>query len=421
MATVARRRALGTELLQDRRRQGIDYDDRGGVLTRIALVNALLSMLTLGLYRFWAKTRLRRHLWSNLALYGERMEYVGRPQELLLGFLIVVLVLLPLFLALRLLDVAVLPFGDDVMWFKNLGTAGLMYFLAHFGLYRARRYRLSRTLWCGIRCGQTGSALRYAIEALSYSFLTMITLGLTYPMQRTELYRYRIENTWLGDHKCEFDGQSGALMGIWVKAWMPIAIIYAISFLLAFLQAASAAALPVAGLTGAEVVATFLGIIIIFSPFILSAVFYLQYRAREFRYFANNTSFGDLRVNSELSVGPIVLIHLLYFGLLAALAWLFILLGMSATAALEPSRGWSPEAIKAMSGTTIAILLLLGLAFFILAGALRTILVVRQLLITICETTWLSGPLNPARIRQNWQLRPDRGEGLADALDVGGF
>ena len=39
-------------------------------------------------------------------------------------------------------------------------------FLGHFAVYRARRYRLSRTLYRGIRFRQTGAAWRYAIRAL---------------------------------------------------------------------------------------------------------------------------------------------------------------------------------------------------------------------------------------------------------------
>ena len=65
------------------------YD--GGVwrLYKIVLINLTLTLLTLGLYRFWAKTRLRRFLWVHATIDDDRLEYAGTGNELLLGFLIV--------------------------------------------------------------------------------------------------------------------------------------------------------------------------------------------------------------------------------------------------------------------------------------------------------------------------------------------
>ena len=43
-------------------------------------------MFTLGIYRFWLTTDVRRFLWSNTDLSGETFEYTGTAVELLLGF-----------------------------------------------------------------------------------------------------------------------------------------------------------------------------------------------------------------------------------------------------------------------------------------------------------------------------------------------
>ena len=55
----------------------------------IYMVNLLLTIVTLGIYRFWAKTRIRRYLWSHTEFLGDRFEYTGTGKELLIGFLIV--------------------------------------------------------------------------------------------------------------------------------------------------------------------------------------------------------------------------------------------------------------------------------------------------------------------------------------------
>ncbi len=49
-------------------RQALQYDGRLGELYRIFLVNLLLTIITLGIYRFWAITRWRRYFWSRMVI-----------------------------------------------------------------------------------------------------------------------------------------------------------------------------------------------------------------------------------------------------------------------------------------------------------------------------------------------------------------
>ena len=58
---------------------------------RILSRDALALIATLGLYRFWVSTDVRRYLWSHTNLAGERLDYTGDPLELLVGFLVLLL------------------------------------------------------------------------------------------------------------------------------------------------------------------------------------------------------------------------------------------------------------------------------------------------------------------------------------------
>ena len=69
------------------------YEGKRGALARIAVTNALLTMPTLGIYRFWGKTRVRRYLWSRVGFLGDPLEYTGTGRELFLGFLVAVAVI----------------------------------------------------------------------------------------------------------------------------------------------------------------------------------------------------------------------------------------------------------------------------------------------------------------------------------------
>jgi uncharacterized membrane protein YjgN (DUF898 family) len=244
------------------------YDGRVGDLARIAVSNALLGLLSLGIYRFWGKTRLRQYLWGRVAFLGDRMEYSGTAKELLIGFLVALIILAPLIGGFMVVELA---FEGDlkVIAAKELVQLLVILFVIQLAIYRARRYRLTRTQWRGIRAGQTGSAFKYGFLAFGWMIVAMLTLGLAYPVYRTRLQRYRTENTWFGDRRLEFRGEAAQLFGSWVLTWLLL--------------------LPTFGLI------------------------YAWYRAKEFRYFVSKTEYGALRFGSELSAVSVFLIYLAYY------------------------------------------------------------------------------------------------------------
>src|SRR5215213_8540040 len=62
---------------------------------RLLIRGAMFLALTLGIYRFWLATDVRRFLWSHTEIAGDGLEYIGTARELLLGFLIAVALLVP--------------------------------------------------------------------------------------------------------------------------------------------------------------------------------------------------------------------------------------------------------------------------------------------------------------------------------------
>src|SRR5271154_4839885 len=79
---------------------------------RLRIKGAALLILTLGLYRFWFATDVRRFLWSNTEIGGETLEYTGLATELLGGFLFAVAILVPLYTAFA---VAALEFSPHAL------------------------------------------------------------------------------------------------------------------------------------------------------------------------------------------------------------------------------------------------------------------------------------------------------------------
>jgi uncharacterized membrane protein YjgN (DUF898 family) len=64
---------------------------------RLLIRGNVLVAVTLGIYRFWLATDMRRFLWSHTQIGGETLEYTGRGIELFLGFLIAIAVLVPIY------------------------------------------------------------------------------------------------------------------------------------------------------------------------------------------------------------------------------------------------------------------------------------------------------------------------------------
>lgn len=197
----------------------LDYVGPTGALYLVFIKNILLTLVTLGFYRFWAKTRLRRFLWSNTLVDGEALEYTGTGKELFIGFLKAVAILLPLFGALQLTE---LFFADDQPTIAGVIFAlriVLILGLIYAGTFAARRYRMSRTTWRGIRFRQLGSMWRYAGIAMLGSLLTALTLTLYGPFNRVRLMRYESDNLRFGSSVFRFTGQGRTLFSNYLSCW----------------------------------------------------------------------------------------------------------------------------------------------------------------------------------------------------------
>ena len=154
---------------------------------------SLLADVTLGIYRFWLTTDIRRFLWSNTELAGESFEYTGTARELLLGFLIAIAVLVPLYVGFSLLALRLGAVGSS----SARSAFPVLTFLGQYAVYRARRYRLTRTIYRGVRFHQDGSAWRYALCAVFWWSLIVLTLGLAYPFAQSRLERFKMRHTYL--------------------------------------------------------------------------------------------------------------------------------------------------------------------------------------------------------------------------------
>src|SRR4051812_38048489 len=155
----------------------VSFAGRRSQFFRLVLRGAALELVTLGFYRFWLATDMRRHLWSHTAVEGDAAEYTGTAKELLIGFLFALAILAPMYLAYFLVGLE----AERLKAFASVPLGLFFYLFAQFAIYRARRYRLTRTVWRGVRFWMTGSGWSYAWRAGLWSLLVFLTLGLALP------------------------------------------------------------------------------------------------------------------------------------------------------------------------------------------------------------------------------------------------
>src|SRR3954447_11261863 len=190
---------------------------------RLVMRGALLELVTVGFYRFWLATDMRRHLWSHTEVDGDGAEYTGRGKELLIGFLIAMAILVPVYLAYFIVGLE----AEQIQSFASLPLVAFLYVFGQFAIYRARRYRLTRTVWRGVRFWMSGSGWIYALKASLWGLLAIATLGLAMPWRTAALERYKMGHSYYGDLRGSFEGTGWEFFkrGWWLWPLVPFCFV----------------------------------------------------------------------------------------------------------------------------------------------------------------------------------------------------
>ena len=257
----------------------LTFHGSAGALLGLAVTNVLLILLTLGIYFFWAKARMRRYLLGETELEGDRFAYHGTGRELLLGFTRGLVVI---FIPVALLSVLPAVYGAPAPVRHSLSTLlwllGLL--LMPVAMVGARRYRLSRTSWRGIRFSFRGRLRDFVQLFVVGHVLSSLTLGLYYPIYSTHRQKFMVSNAWFGSQKFDFDGR------------------------------------------GRELVWPFARMILLFLPTLGLSWFWFS--ARRQRYFTDHTRFGPARFHSTIAGGALAWMQISNFVALVltlGLAW----------------------------------------------------------------------------------------------------
>ena len=395
---------------------------------RLLIRGAVLLMFTLGIYRFWLATDVRRFLWSNSEIAGEALEYTGTAVELLLGFLIAIAILIPVYAGIFLaaLDLGTLGKISGIVGFAALA------FLGQYAIYRARRYRLTRTIYRGVRFHQGGSAWGYAFRAVAWWVVTILTLGLAFPFQVSRLERYKMRNTYYGDLAGRFDGSALRLLlrgfPMWLLVFAPLA--FAVVVLIGAVDwLALAEALAQGGddvMSKIEGSNPALGAAVVFAMLMsgisvtMAALLYPAFQAVMLRWWSSGLRFGPIEVRSQLRMRNVYGAYARFVGY----AFLFsivlsigaaVVLGAIGTVASIGKMGTAGEIAATLAALIGYVIAALGYSTIYRATVLFSLWQLGM------ESLQLSGLSALEKVKATGQPSSAIGEGLADALNVGSY
>ena len=374
--------------------------DRADLL-RFGLRLSVFTVLTLGLYRFWMKTRLRRWYWSAIRPGGHPLEYTGDPLEKLVGFLVAV-VFLAFYIGIFNL---ILMFFSFALLNDNFAAYALSFVvlipILLFAQYRARRYLLARTRWRGIRFGLEPAAWRYAGTALVYWALTLGSLGALWPLMTFRLEKFRTDRTWFGSARLTQNGR-------WYRLILP-----ALPALLALWASL--------GLIAASVLEqdpTYLAGLVLTLPAL--GVAWVHYRVAAFRYMASHKQVGEqVALSSALRTPRVLGIYVLGNLAVAALLALGSSVVLMLVVGIALSLGIDDEMTQGPIWLAVPLGLVGYFAVFVFWDVLTQVFVRLPLLQHYAETLQIADPHALARLSQRDRDSFLDAGGFAEALDVG--
>jgi uncharacterized membrane protein YjgN (DUF898 family) len=318
-------------------------------LAGLSFLNFFLTVVTGGIYSFWGRTEVRRRIWSSVRLDGEPLEYTGTGKELFLGFLIgMAVVILPIFLISIGLVVA---FGQRMGTLVQVGMYPILFYLVGVALYRARRYRLTRTNWRGIRGALVGNSWRYGWTSfwtaasvwalalgvlvaayfywggplgvlklmppspMSYAFwLAILAIWLLITPWRANLLQRRLTSEMtFGSQAFSFTGSARALYARFIARWIGVIVLAVATFAaIAFtvgpklMLAARTSRLPPGQRT--ELAASDIGILIaiLLVAYLLFGIITAWYYAFQANTFASATGYEGARFRLDFTAGSLI-------------------------------------------------------------------------------------------------------------------
>jgi uncharacterized membrane protein YjgN (DUF898 family) len=287
--------ALNIEQAPDRFRRPF-FTGTGGSRFGMFTMNTLLTLLTFGVYSFWARIKIRRYLHSQTKFGGARLAFHGTGGELLKGWMKAVAVFGIPYSALNY--AGMVQTDVTLQWGVNIVAGLFILCFIPIAIVGSHRYRMTRTSWRGIYFSFRNSAKDFFTLYLKGMLFSILTLGIYYPIFDNAKRAFLVSGTHFGNRAFGFDGEAKELGSIYFKAFR---------LLILGLVTAEAVLLATPFLSGQanpnqiiEIVFwTTIAMALMVIPFVIGIWFWFQ--ATKQRYMWSHTTFGPARFHATMT------------------------------------------------------------------------------------------------------------------------
>ena len=384
----------------------VDFSGTRGDFFRLVRNGAVLELITFGFYRFWLATDIRRHLWSHTSVDGDAPEYTGRGRELLIGFLFAMAILVPIYVAYFVLTIE----AERAKAFASIPLFLFFYMFGQFAIYRARRYRLTRTVWRGVRFWMDGSGWAYALRAFGWGLLATLTLGALLPWREASLERYKMRHCHYGDLQGSFHGRGSELFKRGWMLWLAALSPFIVTLGLAIAYGDQKEPKWVDFAIFLMVIGWFIAL-----PFIFAA-----FRAIEWRWRISGIRFGEVSFGSDLTSGSLCGFYWKVIGWYVLIALAF---GVYLTTCVVVIAGFDdPKHIAAQVNYALAAAIVIGyLATILATNVMLRVYLMRDIWARVAASVTVYHLEAAANVGAQGELADAIGEGLDGGLDVVGL
>ena len=334
------------------------FDGSASQLISLVLKNTVLTILTVGLYRFWAQRDMRQFLWQSVRFQEEYPEYQGRAIDSVYMFLGLTMFGVLSAGLLIVLPQLFIPFRPVTAALELFFVVGLFLAYQYWCQWR-RRYNLDHTALHGIRFERSPQSLQRVVPFLGIWSLVILTAGLAYPLARVISARDLFRDVRFGPASVTIEANAQPLLVPWAIVYGTLALTFLLvgtDWLFDYQTASGGSILIYWLLSMAMIIASFGALV--------------WYKCGEFDYFVSSLSIGQSRVYTDLPPWRLLMkASMPVFGFLIYSLSLFLLAYFSFDAFLQLTAEEVPTDIQ-VNGTFIA----LGFAATLIGGFIYQVL-----------------------------------------------
>jgi uncharacterized membrane protein YjgN (DUF898 family) len=185
------------------------FQSNNSEMFRILIKNMILTVLTLGLYIPYAKTNLRKFIWSSTSLGKYPFQFTGDPRKLLRARMKLMLFFVGFVICMGAINVLIIKDNKPLTLLMNLSLYAFIGFLVTKARYGAYLYLVNHSRYRSINFNVKRSGSKpFLIESITGFVFTILTLGFYLPFNICNLDRIKWNNTGFGNTSFRYKAKS---------------------------------------------------------------------------------------------------------------------------------------------------------------------------------------------------------------------